>query len=29
MDVVYWAQGKYVKDGLRKANYLLRLPQRQ
>lgn len=24
MDIVYWADGAYVKDGLKKANYLLR-----
>lgn len=24
LDVVYWAEGKYVKSGLKKVNYLLR-----
>lgn len=24
MDIAYWANGKYIKDGLQKANYLLR-----
>lgn len=24
LDVVYWADGKYVKEGLKKVNYLLR-----
>jgi len=24
LDIVYWADGKYVKDGLKKLNYMLR-----